>query len=474
MASWAIDGLLALEPRGIPRLHEVTLDGRVLAFTLVVSVLVGVAFGLFPAVTVSSQDPADWFRGEGRGSGSRQRSRFRAGLVVTQISLALVLLAGAALLIVSVRRLAGVDPGFRAEGAVTFQFTIPSAKYTDADAQRGFAAQVLDRLKAIPGVEEAGAVFFLPLGESNTQGDVSVEGDAPAEPGREKYADYRIVAGRYLEAMAIALRRGRSLGPQDVRGAAPVALVSESFVRRFFGGADPIGKRITFGQPNDNPEWREVVGVVADVRQTGLQKDPPPELYVPAAQLSAKDWSIFAMLPMSFVLRSSLAVASLTPEIKAAVHDVDPEQPLSRIRPAKDLVSDAVARHRFSMLLLTLFGGLALTLSAIGVYGVMAYSVSQRTRELGIRLALGARAYSVQAMVLGQGLAMALVGIGLGLAGALALTRLLTTQLFEVSPSDPGVLAGAALLLASVSAVACLVPAIRATRVDPIEALRSE
>jgi putative ABC transport system permease protein len=250
--------------------------------------------------------------------------------------------------------------------------------------------------------------------------------------------------------------------------------VSESFVRRFFGGADPIGKRITFGQPNDDPEWREVVGVVADVRQTGLQKDPPPELYVPAAQLSAKDWSIFAMLPMSFVLRSSLAVASLTPEIKAAVHDVDPEQPLSRIRPAKDLVSDAVARHRFSMLLLTLFGGLALTLSAIGVYGVMAYSVSQRTRELGIRLALGARAYSVQAMVLGQGLAMALVGIGLGLAGALALTRLLTTQLFEVSPSDPGVLAGAALLLASVSALACLVPAIRATRVDPIEALRSE
>jgi putative ABC transport system permease protein len=475
VATWSVDALVALNPRGLPRLSDISIDGRVLGFTLAVSLGVGLAFGLVPALAVTRHDPADSFRGEGRGtSGGRSAGRFRARLVVAQIALALVLLAGAALLIVSVRRLAGVNPGFRPAGAASFQFNVPSAKYQSADAQRGFVARVLGRLRAIPAASHAGAVYFLPLGDSDVSGDVSVEGEAPAAPGHERYAGYRIVMGEYFESMGIALRGGRPLRDSDVAGARLVAVVNDAFVRSFFGGRDPLGQRVTFGSSTDQPEWREIVGVVGDVHHNGLTKSPWPEIYVPAAQLTPESWTIFATLPISFVVRSPLPPESLFPAIKAAVHDVDPEQAVSRLRPISELVTDAVARYRFSMLLLTVFGCLALCLAAVGVYGVMAYSVSQRTRELGIRLALGARAASVRHLVLRRGLGMAAVGIGLGLGGALALTRLLASQLFGVSPTDPVIIAVAAVTLAAVSTVACLVPAVRATKVDPIVALRSE
>jgi putative ABC transport system permease protein len=475
VASWSVDALLALKPRGIPRLSEITIDARVLGFTLLVSVVVGIAFGLAPALVAAANDPADSFRGEGRGtSAGRHRRRFRTGLVVTQISLALVLLVGAALLIVSVRRLAGVDPGFRPEGAVSFQFTIPSAKYEDAASQRAFVTRVLAGLEGIPGVARSGAVFFLPLGNGQSNGDVSIAGDPPPALGHERYAEFRIVMGSYIETMGITLRRGRTLNKEDAGGGRLVAVVNEAFARSFLATRDPLGRRMTFGSPTDDPEWREIVGIVGDVHHDGLSRPAQPEVYVAAQQLSADFWSVFVPLPISFVVRSDLPSASLTPAIKAAVHDVDPEQPISVLRPVGELVSDSVARYRFSMLLLTFFGGLALTLAAVGVYGVMAYTVSQRTRELGIRLALGARAGSVRGLVLRQGLAMALAGIILGLVGSLALTRFLTTQLFGVSPTDPVVIMTVALALAAVSVAACLVPAVRATRVDPIEALRSE
>ena len=475
LASWSVQGLLALGPRGVPRLTEIGIDGRVLGFTLVVSVVVGIGFGLVPALVASAHAPGDALQSEGRGaSGGRQRNRFRSGLVVAQIALALVLLVGSALLIVSVRRLAGVDPGFRPEGAVSFEFNVPSAKYLNADTQRAFIGRVLDRLEKIPGVSRAGSVFYLPLSNGQSSGDVSVQGEPPTAPGRERYAGYRIVMGEYLESMDIALRRGRSLDPHDAAGAGLVAVVNEAFAREFFPGRDPIGQRITFGDGLDDAQWREIVGVVADVRHAGLARPADPEVYVPAPQIDDDVWSVFVPSPISFVVRSSVPPGTIAAAIKDAVREVDAEQPISQLRPVGELITDAMARYRFSMLLLTIFGGLALCLSVVGVYGLMAYSVSQRTRELGIRLALGARAAEVCGMVLRQGLIMAVVGIALGLVGALALTRLLTTQLFGVSPTDPAVIATMAATLAVVSLIACLIPAVRATRVDPMVALRSE
>jgi putative ABC transport system permease protein len=474
LASWAIDLLLALQPRGIPRLKEVGIDSTVLTFTLLISIAVGFAFGLFPALTMSRLDPAESFRGEGRGTSTgRPRSRFRSALVVAQVSLALVLLVGAALLIVSVRELSNVVLGFRPDGAMTFQLSIPAAKYADADAQRGYIDRLSGQLRAIPGVRQVGAVFFLPLGQGFTSGDISVEGRPAAAPGHEQYAGYRIVAGDLLNAIGVTLRKGRLLTPDDRKGSTSVTVVNEALARKFFPGQNPIGQRLTFGTP-DSAQWRQIVGVIADVRQTGLTAPPEPELYVPTNQLSPEDYTIFMTIPVSFVVRSDVGSATLGPAIKAAVREVDPEQPISRLREAGELLQNATARQRFNMTLLTLFGILALTLAGIGVYGVMAYGVNQRTRELGIRLALGARAASVQALVLRQGLMLTVSGLALGLVGALSLSRLLTTLVYGVNPSDPRILGVAAVVLALVSVVACLIPAIRATRVDPIDALRSE
>jgi putative ABC transport system permease protein len=474
IAAWSVDALLALHPRGIPRLQGIAVDARVLGFTLLVSVGAGLLFGLVPALAAVRHDPADSFRGEGRGTAGRSANRFRSGLVVAQVALALVLLAGAALLIASVRRLAAVELGFQPEHAASFQFNVPVGRYQTPDAQRGFVRRVLEQLATIPGVTHAGAVYFLPLGSGSSSGDVSVEGQPPAAPGHERYAGYRIVMGDYLGGMGIAVRRGRPLQDTDAGGARLVAMVNEAFARAFFGGGDPIGRRVTFGSGDDTPEWREIVGVVADVRHNGLSAEPEPELYVPAPQLSPEMWSVFIPLPISFVVRGDVRPEALFPSITAAVRDVDPEQAVTALRPLDQLVSDAAARYRFSTLLLTVFGALALVIATVGVYGVMAYTVSQRTRELGIRLALGAGRSSVRFLVLRRGLAMTVLGLALGLAGALALTRLLVSQLFGVSPTDPLILAGTVATLAAVSGVACLIPAVRATRVDPVTALRSE
>jgi putative ABC transport system permease protein len=475
LAAWAVDALVALAPRGIPRVREVGIDTTVLLFTVTVSVVVGTAFGVLPALHVAGLDPADSFRGEGRGtSGGVRRHRARTALVIGQISLALVLLVGATLLIVSVQRLSAVDPGFRPRGVATFQLGLAGARYPDAAAQLAFVQRVIDRLEAIPGVEHGGAVFYLPLGSGDIDGDITIEGDPQSPPGQEKMAGYRLVGGDYVHAAGLSLISGRPLTPDDRAGSTPVAVVNETFVRRYLGGRKPIGTRVTFGTPDSAAVWREIVGIVGDVRHRGLSTDPSPEIYVPILQLAPDFWSIFTPTPLSFLVRSNLPLTSLAPEIRRAVREVDPEQPVAQLREAESLLTDATARQRFSMVLLALFGGLALTLAAIGVYGVMAYGVSQRTRELGIRLALGARPGSVRKLVLGQGLGMALIGIGLGLLAAVALGRLLTSLLYGISPADPWVLATGALVLGAVSLLASLVPAIRATRVDPINALRSE
>jgi putative ABC transport system permease protein len=475
LASWGVDLLVALRPRGIPRLDEIGVDRATLAFAVVVSVAVGVGFALFPALTLSRGDPADAFRGEGRGvTGGRSGGRFRAALVVAQVSLALILLAGAALLVVTVRRLALIDPGFDPRGAYTFEFTIPPGKYPDRARHDQYLARVIDAVSRVRETRAAGATFYLPLGNGQVNGDFTVEGAPRAAPGREQYANFRMVTGDYFGALAIPLRRGRLLTPDDRAGAPHVAVVNEALARTAWPGQDPIGRRLTFGDGQEDPDWMEVVGVVANVKSNGLTADIGPEIFVPFSQITADLWTVFTPLPVSVVVRSDSDLGTVGAAIKAAIRSVDPEQPVTGPSPAGDLIAAAVARQRFGMLLLLAFGGLALLLAAVGVYGVMAYAVSQRTRELGIRLALGARPGAVRALVLGEGMLLAGLGIGLGLVGALGLGRLLVGLLYGVRPTDPRVLAAAGLLLAGASVVACLVPAVRATRVNPVDALRSE
>jgi putative ABC transport system permease protein len=475
LASWGVDLLLTLRPRGIPRLQEISIDGTALAFTLVVSILVGIGFGLFPALTLSAHDPADSFRGEGRGSSEgRRRVRFRSALVVAQISLALVLLVGAALLVVTVRRLTLVDPGFEPEHAVVFSLPISATKYPDQAKHTAYVRRLVGELRATPQVRDVGTVFYVPLANGDVNGDFNFEGQPPPPPGQEAYAGYRVVSGDYFAALGIPLRDGRLLAPDDREGTPLVALVNEAFVRRFVPAGSPLGKRITFGDGTQDAVYREIVGVVADVRHQTLTADPAPEIYVPYAQVPADLWSVFAPIPLSVVVRSTAPLESVAPALKAAVRQADPEQVISQLRPADELISGAIARQRFTMLLLLAFGGLALTLAAVGVYGVLAYTVSQRTRELGIRLALGARTAAVRALVMRQGLVLAFGGILLGLVCALALGRLLAGLLYGVSSADPLVLLTVSCLLGAASVFACLVPAIRATRVNPMDALRSE
>ncbi len=475
LAIWGVDTLLALRPRGIPRLDEIGIDVATLGFTLVISLLVGIGFGLAPAVALSRRDPADWLRGEGRGtSEGRSRLRLRHALVVVQVSLALVLLVGASLLVVTVRRLTAIDPGFDPDRTLVFDLPALSARYPDQGRQTGFVDRVLETVAAIPGAEAVGAVFYLPLGSSDVSGDFVFEGAPPPQPGRETYAGYRMVSGDFFGALGISIRRGRPLGAEDRSGAPRVAVVNETFVRRYVGEGEPLGRRITFGDGLEDAVWMEIVGVAADVRTLGLTTDPPPEIYVPFEQISADLWTVFTGSSLSVAVRSHGQPERLASAARAAVRRADPEQVVSNLRPAGELVSGAIARQRFSMLLLLAFGGLALVLAGVGVYGVLAYTVSQRTRELGIRVALGAHAGAVRALVLRQGLGVALVGLVLGLAGAVGLSRLLGAVLYDVSPTDPLALATAAGILGGVAAIACLIPAIRATRVNPVEALRSE
>jgi putative ABC transport system permease protein len=474
LASWGVDLLVALRPRGIPRLDEIGVDRATLAFAVIVSVVVGIGFALFPALTLSQGDPADAFRGEGRGvSGGRSSGRFRGALVVAQVSLALVLLAGAALLVVTVRRLALIDPGFDPEGAYTFEFTIPPGKYPDRARHDQYLHRVVEAVTRMRGIQAAGATFYLPLGNGQVNGDFTVAGAPPAAPGREQYANFRMLTGDYFAALSIPSRRGRLLTPDDRAGAPHVAVVNEALARMAWPNQDPIGRRLTFGDGQD-PDWMEVVGVVGNVKSSGLTAEIGPEIYVPFAQVTPDLWTVFAPLPVSVVVRSDRDLETVGSAIRAAIRSVDPEQPVTGPSAAGELVAAAVARQRFGMLLLLAFGGLALLLAAVGVYGVMAYAVSQRTRELGIRLALGARPGTVRALVLGQGMLLAGLGIGLGLVGALALGRLLVGMLYGVQPTDPLVLAVVALLLGTASVLACLVPAFRATRVNPVDALRSE
>jgi putative ABC transport system permease protein len=458
--------LRAFAPPGTPRLDEVGFDATVFAFALGATALTGLLFGLVPALLVSRSPLTVSLHEGGRGGSSRGRARLRAGLVVAELALGLALLVGAGLLIRTLGALQRVDPGFRTEGVVAGRLVFPTAQYPEPERVRALLDEVVARLEATPGVEAAGAVSVLPLSGGQTDVSYVVEGRIPPA-GEEPATDYRVATPGYFEALEIPRLRGRLLRPGDDAQGALVAVVSEELVRRAFPGEDPVGRRIKVGGTR-NPEtpWRTIVGVVGGVRDNALGRTPDPEIYLPMAQQPSR--------VMRVVARSSAGTERLAEALRQAVEGVDRALPVSQVAAVAETVRGTLAPERFVAGLLAVFAGVALALAAVGLYGVMAYAVGQRTREIGIRMALGARPREVLGLVLRQGAGLLAGGLAAGALAAWGLSRLLRGLLYGVAPYDPATFAAMAALLAATAVAATWLPARRAARLAPVEALRVE
>jgi putative ABC transport system permease protein len=480
IAYWGVFALRTLVPQNVPRMDEVRVDPLVLGFTLGISLLTGLIFGLAPAWHVSHTNLQGSLKETGQStSAAIGTRRLRGGLVVSEIALAVLLLVGAGLLIRSFDFLLQVNPGFQPQHILSMRLAPPDRAYPDGAPLQSFYQRVLTQIRTIPGVQAVGAVSELPLSESYSSGSTFVEQtpvtDLPryAPFGNLPFieADYRTAAPGYFEAMQIPLERGRFLTDADTADALLVAVVDRDFARRFWPNEDPLGKRISINPiPKSNPlvpQWRTVVGVVGHVKHYGPDVTGREQAYFPIAQ------SPFYR-SMYLAVRTSLDPVSITNAIRQQVLAIDKNMPVYEASTMDQLFSNSVVQPRLNLALLSIFAALALVLATVGIYGVMAYTVTQRTHELGIRMALGAQSQDVLKQVLGKGATLAAIGLVLGLAGALAATRLISTLLFGVKPTDPLTYVAVAVILAAVTLAACYIPARRATRVDPIIALRYE
>ncbi|MBV8858093.1 MAG: ABC transporter permease [Acidobacteria bacterium] len=463
LAVWGVDLLVGLDPEGVQRAGEVTLDWRVLAFTLGLSVLTGLLFGLAPALQASKTDFVESLKEGGRSGQGLARSRLRSSLVVAEVALTLVLLVGAGLLLKSFSRLLAVDPGLDPHHVITMAVSLPQAKYGEPQRITAFYEQLLQEAAALPGVQAAGVVSVLPLTGDDTSNFVQIEGRAPLPPGQAMRAGRRNVSADYFRALGIPLKRGRAFTPADTAEAQRVLVINEAMARSFFAGEDPVGKRV---RTSDKSPWAEVVGIVGDVRHQGLDVDTRPEMFFPHLQTPSRQ--------MTLVVRSEGDPVALAGPLRERVRSIDKDQPVGNVKTMEGWLSESVASRRFSAALLGVFAAAAAALAALGLYGVVSYSVAQRTHEIGLRVALGARPRDVLRLVIGQGMTLTLVGTGVGVAVALALTRVMSGLLFGVGATDPAVFVTVPLLLAAVALLACYIPARRATKVDPMVALRYE
>ena len=460
-----------LPPFYLPAAINVAMDLRVLAFTFALAVATGVVFGLAPALSATKLDLAGAMKEGGRGAaGDSGRRRLRSGLVVVEVALAFILLTGGGLLVRSFFRMMQVELGFNPTNVLTLRLPIANERFPDSSQLSTYIRQVVTRINAVPGVMGAASTDSLPLEGFSNGMPFLIAGRDQVDRANRQACGFKMVHADYFRVLGISVIKGRGLTDRDVKGTPPVAVINQSFVKRFMADQDPIGQRLLIqdiipGQPQLGPEipW-EIVGVIADERTSTLEGTVRPGVYVPIEQSPSTSVNV--------VVRSAIEPASLSRAITEAVHEVNRNQVVSDIRTLEEMKSTSVASTRLRTTLLAVFAALALLLSAIGIYGVISYTVAQRTHELGVRAALGASAKALIGMVVRNGMTLTLVGLALGIAGALGLTQLLGTLLFGVSPRDPVTLAGSAAILAAVALLACYVPARRAARMDPLVALR--
>ena len=465
IAYWSVDLLVRLNDTNIPRAQEIGLDWRVVWFTLGVSLLTGILFGLVPAIRGSKNELVQALSDAGRAGSSGLHSRFRNSLVVVELALSLVVLVGAGLLVRSFVRVRQVDPGFRPAQILSLSLSLPDYKYPKAAEQRRFFNRLLEGVKGLPGVQSVSEASSLPLSGSPSASFI-IEGHPIARGQQAPHGDYAAVTADYFQTLGIKLTRGRVFNQHDNVDTALVVIVDEAMARKYWPNEDPLGKRIAFDGTLKNPQWREIVGVVNHVKSRSLDGESRPQYYFPFDQ--RPDSSMF------LAVRTLNQPASLTPAVRALISSLDKDLPVYRVTTMDQLVASSMAQRRFSMLLLGIFAVIALLLAAVGLYGVIAYSVTQRTREIGLRIALGAQQADVLKLILGQGLVLAGVGLALGLAAAVVLTRLMSTMLFGVSAMDRTTLVAVSLLLGFVALLASYIPARRATKVDPLVALKYE
>jgi putative ABC transport system permease protein len=464
--AWLVTkALKSMDPGNLPRLDQISLDGRVLGFSLLISLATGVLFGLAPAIHAARTNLNEMLKEGGRSiTGGRVRQRIRSLLVTVEVGLSVALLVSAGLLLRSFWRLQDVNPGFRADHLLTARINLPRTRYENNPRAWEFYKRLIEETSVLPGIQSVGLTSGVPMGGGNTATQMRIDGKPEPADGSKPSADWRIVSPGYFRTMGITLR-GREFDDRDREDSQPVTIISEEMARRYWPDEDPIGKPVTLFSFTNKPCM--IIGVAGDVRSSSLDSDPGPMVYVTTAV--AATWN-----PMNLVIRTSTDPATQIAAVRTAAGSVDPNIPIYETRTVDELLANSLGSRRFTMFLLVSFAGVALLLACVGLFGVMAYLVSQRTHEIGVRLALGARPGDVFRLIIGRGMALAAVGSAFGLGGAWALGRFLETLLYQIKPSDPVTLASAPVLLLAVALLACYVPARRAMKVDPMVALRYE
>ncbi|MGH9822815.1 MAG: ABC transporter permease, partial [Blastocatellia bacterium] len=462
-ALWGVRLLVSSVSGAVPRSGEITVDGKALLFTVAIAVLTGLIFGLAPVYQIWQSDLTEALKSEGRGAtGGASRNRTRTAFVVIAVALSLILLVGAGLMMKSFLSLRSVNPGFNPANLLVANINLPQSKYHKAADIAEFYRRLVENADKLPGAVSAAAVQAVPLGTGNSRTMIAIDGRPLPPIGQRPIVFLNIITPDYFKTMGIPILEGRVFTEQD-NATAPVAvIINQSFAKRFFPGERPIGKRVLMGQ--NQP--REIVGVVGDVREVGLDQAPSEGFYLSAEQRPEA--------AMSVVVKTAVPPLSLGEALSANVLEIDRDQPVANLRTMDQVVSSSISNRRLTLVLLGVFAAVALVLAGIGIYSVMAYSVTQRTREIGLRLALGAESRDVMKLIIGDGLIMALIGVGLGLAGAFALTRLMVSLLFGVSATDPVTFAAIPIMLIAVAALASFFPARRALKVGPVIALRDE